>query len=204
MVQVKKNEVKQGIEDAAIDIFFEKGYLYTKMSYIAEKACVSVGNIYRYFKNKDELFYTIVPQYFADSFKKCNINMIIDLNMAIFDNLKNIDDCILIDEHIELVIENRKKLIILLRRSEGTKYENFKNELLSTIIEYQKINLQKLNLGELFDFKKNNKLVRILLENMLNMLLDALKDEMDIKERKYIIKFINKYYIYGLKKLLQY
>ena len=41
MVQVKKDEVKKAIEDAAINIFYEMGYLNTKMIHIAKRSNIS-------------------------------------------------------------------------------------------------------------------------------------------------------------------
>ena len=203
MVQVKKDEVKKAIEDAAINIFYEMGYLSTKMIHIAKRSNISVGNIYRYFKNKDELFYTILPQSFADFLKKYNLNLFIILNEAAFDNSKNIEDCLPRDERIEYLIENRKQLLILFRHSKGTKYENFKDELTTIIIEAQKMHLQKLNLSSTYGTEENDKFIRIIIDNITNMLLDSFKGEMSIDERKNIIRFVYIYNIYGLKRLLE-
>ncbi|MCP4133634.1 MAG: TetR/AcrR family transcriptional regulator [bacterium] len=48
------------ILDAAMTLFSEKGYSGTGLREIAEKAAVSIGNIYNYFKNKKEIFDTIL------------------------------------------------------------------------------------------------------------------------------------------------
>ena len=45
---------------AAIDVFVRKGYRQAQMDDIAEKANVSKGTLYNYFKNKAHLFYFIV------------------------------------------------------------------------------------------------------------------------------------------------
>lgn len=47
---------KQKIVDTARALFSEKGYAGTGLREIAEKAGVSLGNIYNYFKNKEEIF----------------------------------------------------------------------------------------------------------------------------------------------------
>ncbi|MDP4147650.1 MAG: TetR/AcrR family transcriptional regulator [Bacillota bacterium] len=47
------------IKNAAIKIFSEKGYREAKITDIAEKAGVSVGTIYTYFKGKKELFQSL-------------------------------------------------------------------------------------------------------------------------------------------------
>ncbi len=48
------------IIEAAVKLFATKGYGSTKMADIAREANLSVGNLYFYFKNKDELYVTSV------------------------------------------------------------------------------------------------------------------------------------------------
>ncbi len=50
---------RQNIINAAKQLFSEKGYAATGLREIAEKAGVSLGNIYNYFKNKEEIFCSI-------------------------------------------------------------------------------------------------------------------------------------------------
>ena len=52
-------ERRQKIIDAAKALFSEKGYAGTGLREIAERAGVSLGNIYNYFKNKEEIFRSI-------------------------------------------------------------------------------------------------------------------------------------------------
>ncbi len=55
MAQVLKNEQKNKIVEAAKDEFLENGIANSSMRAIAKKAKTPVGNIYRYFQNKQEL-----------------------------------------------------------------------------------------------------------------------------------------------------
>lgn len=68
-MQSKKEEVKQEIESAALKVFFRKGFSDAKMNDIADEIQISVGNIYTYFKNKKELFYSVVPPSLVDYLK---------------------------------------------------------------------------------------------------------------------------------------
>ena len=54
-MQVLKESVKKAILDGAINEFFEHGYQSANMRRIADSANITVGNIYRYFENKDLL-----------------------------------------------------------------------------------------------------------------------------------------------------
>ncbi len=55
MAQVLKNEVRQRILDAALDLMIERGIAETDMRSIAKRAGVTPGNLYRYFSGRDEI-----------------------------------------------------------------------------------------------------------------------------------------------------
>jgi AcrR family transcriptional regulator len=53
---------RKEILDAALELFSEKGFYETSMQEIAEKSEFSVGTLYKFFKNKDELYWTLVHE----------------------------------------------------------------------------------------------------------------------------------------------
>lgn len=59
-MQIKKEEMREKILQAAIDEFFKKGYENASMRVIAQKSYTTVGNIYHYFENKDVLLEAIL------------------------------------------------------------------------------------------------------------------------------------------------
>lgn len=59
-MQIKKEEIRQKILEAATDEFMKKGYENASMRVIASKAHTTLGNIYHYFSNKEVLLETIV------------------------------------------------------------------------------------------------------------------------------------------------
>lgn len=62
MTQILKDDRRALIVNAAINDFYEYGYQKTSMRHIAKNANMTVGNVYRYFKNKDDLInYIIEP-----------------------------------------------------------------------------------------------------------------------------------------------
>lgn len=75
-MQAKKDEVKKEIESAALKVFFRKGFADAKMNDIADEIHISVGNIYTYFKNKKELFYSVVPPSLVDYLKNVLVESI--------------------------------------------------------------------------------------------------------------------------------
>lgn len=59
MPQILKDDVRERIENSALDVLIEKGMRDTDMRSIAKKAGVTPGNLYRYFKNKDQLIVSL-------------------------------------------------------------------------------------------------------------------------------------------------
>ena len=60
MGQILKDHVKTQIVESAIKDIFENGLIGSSMRKIASNANMTVGNLYRYFKNKDELINFII------------------------------------------------------------------------------------------------------------------------------------------------
>lgn len=61
-------ESRKNILDAALTIFSDYGYRGASMRMIAEHAGISVGGLYLYFKNKEDLCLTMLKNRFEDLF----------------------------------------------------------------------------------------------------------------------------------------
>ena len=55
----EKQEMKDRIVQAAREMFLEEGFEKVSIRKIADRIAYSVGTIYNYFKNKDELFHAV-------------------------------------------------------------------------------------------------------------------------------------------------
>lgn len=124
-MQHLKDEIRKAIVDAAVGEFREKGYPGASMRAIAARAGITVGNIYRYFPGKDELF-----NYIMDPVWK-------DVTRVIFDNYNWAVDLFPITEisavFMEVYRRYNNEIYILLFGSKGSKYENFKNSLVELV-----------------------------------------------------------------------
>lgn len=60
MAQVLKDDLREKIIDSAADEFLEKGFQNASMRSIAAKSGMTVGNLYRYFKSKEDINISIV------------------------------------------------------------------------------------------------------------------------------------------------
>ncbi len=60
MAQILKEDTKEKIIESAKEEFLTKGYKNSSLRVIALKSHMTVGNLYRYFKNKEDLYRHIV------------------------------------------------------------------------------------------------------------------------------------------------
>lgn len=63
-MQLLKQEVNSLIKKEALDLFYQNGYQATLMRDLANAIGMSVGNTYRYYKSKYDLFTTLVAPVF--------------------------------------------------------------------------------------------------------------------------------------------
>ena len=60
LMQYPKDDIQKEILKAAEKVFLENGFPKASMREIAQEAQVGLSNIYNYFKNKDDIFCTVV------------------------------------------------------------------------------------------------------------------------------------------------
>ena len=60
LMQYSKDDIQKEILKAAEKVFLENGFPKASMREIAQEAQVGLSNIYNYFKNKDDIFCTVV------------------------------------------------------------------------------------------------------------------------------------------------
>ncbi|MGN7359093.1 TetR/AcrR family transcriptional regulator [Paenibacillus sp. SAF-054] len=133
-MQTLKEDVRQSILRAALNEFKSHDYADASMRRISAAAGVTTGNIYRYFKNKEELFEALVGPIYEKI-----IHYILDLKKELDrcytgeDNglkyLKMVEETI-----VGLFLEYSAELTILMNRSSGSKYGQVKEQMVSLIV----------------------------------------------------------------------
>ena len=136
MSQRHKQHVRAGIVSAAAALFAELGYEATTMAGVAERADSSVGNVYRYFANKEELFAAVLPADFARDLQRRTRARIEALGDA-----KDIDQLdpgaryhILAGELLDFSIANRERVVILLGRGQGTPFASYAQDFTKQLV----------------------------------------------------------------------
>jgi AcrR family transcriptional regulator len=77
---MKADDRKKEILDCAKKLFSKQGYYETHISHIIQEAKIARGTVYQYFDNKDDIFVTLVDNYFTKwrkmvSIQQANIDL---------------------------------------------------------------------------------------------------------------------------------
>jgi len=139
-MQVLKEEMRKRIYDAAIKEFSEKGFTQASMREIAKDAGMTVGNLYRYFKDKEALFYSVISPAYESLMKLVGESIELvkhRFDTSFFEFLS--------EQILKICKEHKIELLILFEGSTGTRYERAKEEIVLVVEGFLKENLlQKL------------------------------------------------------------
>ncbi|MFX1451985.1 MAG: TetR/AcrR family transcriptional regulator [Promethearchaeota archaeon] len=199
-MQLKKESIKKKIEDAAREDFLKHGYTKTSMRNIAKKARISTSNIYNYFESKDYLFSSLIDPVYEKIKSLLSHLLATEEKLGEFEFFKRISE-VVAHPIGDIIKDNAKELIILMDKSEGTKYKNFKEDLIKkieshfmeSIVPEKKV--KDKNLTNLF-------VIHIISNNFLEGLLELAKHYKSDKWVDVNIDLLMKYHINGISGLL--
>ncbi|WP_437275704.1 helix-turn-helix domain-containing protein [Sorangium sp. So ce375] len=200
MAQYLKDDIQESIAAAALTIFAQKGYESATMAEIARAAGVSTGNIYRYFANKDALFYGVVDDGFARAFTLLLRRRVKAL--AGVEDVRTLPPTaayhMLSEELLRFCIANRLRVVILLGRAGGSRYERFSEETVERLIELAIEHFRALDpclsVTEVMRFNLDQ-IYQGLVRTMVSTLV-RFEDETAIREA---VHGYSKYHLVGLK-----
>ena len=136
MAQVLKEEIRQRIYEAALVEFYEKDFLSATMKDIAFKADIPVGLVYSYYKNKAALFEDIVKSVFVNITETLREEE--QQNGKPSENFKKVGK-----EPFLKLFEDHRRVVLLMDKSKGTKYEHARDKLVKMIETHIDISLSK-------------------------------------------------------------
>jgi len=131
MMQVLKESVRNAIVEGAITEFFQNGFQKANMKRIAENANITVGNIYRYYKNKEELFNEILlpAERAIDDLESFDQK----LHVTRIDSEDDVNQ--LVQYVINVLKPYTREVFIMIYNSEGTHYQKVKNQLEELVVD---------------------------------------------------------------------
>lgn len=191
MAQYKKNEVKDKIDQAAMEVFSKKGYQNTKIADIAEKAGISVGNVYRYYKSKEEILHELIPEDFFQQFQSALNKKVSSWYEGNESNYHMQAD----KEFFELFVEKKEQFSILIGGCNETKYENLKSQMINFMTDL----FISRYAGKLsFDYIKNKEIIQLIYEKHFEMMVSIFKEPCHEEELKEKIILLNAYHVNGI------
>lgn len=188
-MQYLKDEVRNNIAAAALKEFTEKGYEGASIRSIAQKSNTSVGNLYKYFHSKEDLFENIIGSVYhklvnyIKQFDKVEIN---DKAQVIFYEL--------MEKIMEIFNENSREISVLLNQSKGSKYENCKSIFIDFITRITTEEM-KYELSMKGKRLKDNFVIYLISYSLVESIAIIVKERHDGSEvRKLVLNMVDIYY----------
>jgi len=188
-VQVLKDEIRNNILEAAKRLFYEKGYNNASLRDIANKSGITVGNVYRYFANKESVLEGVVYPVYSKimDYIELSESYIKAGESKTFEDFRNeINDYIL-----RITKEYRLEMLILFKGTQGTKFEKTRSELVSLIenrIYEGLFKRVKMDLNEAAYLSK------VVARSFLDSLIMVIEETEDSEKLKKMIYRLNDFY----------
>jgi AcrR family transcriptional regulator len=165
-MQVLKSEIRQAILSSARDEFYKNGYTQTSMRTIASNVGITVGNIYRYFVSKEELFNVILEPVIKAIIEVAHVDE--QLNIIKIDTKEEAK--LIVDSILSMIKNFTKELFILVFNSEGSLYQFMKDDLIKIV---------EVKLMRIFNQTENSYFVKIISTSFVQALFVIFKDHVD-------------------------
>jgi AcrR family transcriptional regulator len=202
--QIPKTHVKDAFVRAAAEAFSELGFAATTMAAVAQRADSSVGNLYKYFANKTDLFDAVVPAELARELRERTHQRIRALGGS-----RDVRELpaesayhVLAGELLDFSLQHREAVVILLGRAEGTVFATFARDFVADLVawalEYAKGAYPALAPSPELGFV----LTRVY-ENFLSAVAAALLRFRDEKRVRRVIFQLTTHHQGGLKRLFE-
>jgi AcrR family transcriptional regulator len=194
-MQYLKDELRNAILAAAEKEFLEKGYHNASLRKIAGQVGSTIGNLYHYFKNKEELFDELVKDEYQAFLYLLQHHE--EQAGEFIDKEKDFSDIIVCREMVEQWMNHvmpmfSKRFLILLDLSEGTRYRNAKVEFIEFL---QKHFLEHMQ-GE--NSKTSNELGKLVAVQFLYGIIYIIRNYNDENIKKRLMNDLFLFNIFGV------
>lgn len=191
MAQHKKDEIKEEIDSAALEVFSRKGFINTKIADISKKSGVSVGNIYRYYKSKEEIFYSLISMDFINLMKNK-----LTYKIGVWKHKNDLNSQLLLSrELVSFIIENRKLFSIVFGGCDGTIYENIQKEIIDLLTQaFIDGYGSSLNI----DIQQNISIIKLIYQKHFEAISSAFSIADSDDELRKMLELMNRYHVDGI------
>lgn len=191
-MQVLKQEIHDSILKQAENLFYDSGYEGASIRELAKRAGISTSNLYRYFESKSRLFEALMDTYSSQ----------LTRSLSLF--LQHDEDDVAGGEHVETLVEvlcrliqsNRKKFLILMEGSQGTRFEQVARQMIKTI----ETRIHDSTSGRLAQYPA---VVNIIARNFFKGVLHIVRSSTGEEELRDNLNILVEYHLSGIEKLAQ-
>ena len=188
-MQILKEEIRARIQQVATAEFLKYGYEEASIREIAKKSAISVGNLYNYYQNKAELFYSLTEAtylYLKRLLGEVNGHGS-EGGVANRDFTKS-----LIMKISELLKKHRVGFLLMIDKGQGTKYTELKEELIILVSRHFEEELSDKNRSD------DSLIMRIAAQNLVDGLIEIARN---YKNDEWVDNNINRlidYHLHGI------
>jgi AcrR family transcriptional regulator len=191
-MQILKKEIRSRIQQVATAEFLRYGYQEVTMRDIAKKSEISVGNLYNYYKNKEDLFDSLTSAsylYLNQLLKEVNEHGR-ESGVANIEFAKSL--VLMISQ---LLKKHRVGFLLMIDRGQDTKYHNLKNEMITLLVRHFEKELMK-------KVKSDASLImRIAAKNLVYGLIEVAKNYQGDEWADRNIERLIDYHLHGISHL---
>jgi AcrR family transcriptional regulator len=191
-MQILKKEIRSRIQQVATAEFLRYGYQEVTMRDIAKKSEISVGNLYNYYKNKEDLFDSLTSAsylYLNQLLKEVNEHGR-ESGVANIEFAKSL--VLMISQ---LLKKHRVGFLLMIDRGQDTKYHNLKNEMITLLVRHFEKELMK-------KVKSDASLImRIAAKNLVYGLIEVAKNYQGDEWADRNIEGLIDYHLHGISHL---
>ena len=199
-MQILKNNIRVQIERSAMQLFAARGFDLTTMAEIAVLAGISTGNLYRYHSNKEELLYALIPESFVES---CLQMLRQKIELAMGMNAKQVAASREFRKSnaalLKFILDNRQRLLILLRGCKGSRWQDFRATTRQMITE--KAGNYFAGIQTRSETRPDPVLLNGIYENLINITITILGSDGSRKACRQAVVGLLKYHQAGLAAL---
>lgn len=204
MPQRPKQKVRRAIIDAAVQVLSEVGLERAKLGDIAQRAGTSVGNVYKYFGSKEEIFMAAIPPEFT--------TQLTDKIRAQVEALGERRDVAALEaDHpyrrasealLRFSVLHRSQIIFLLRHAQGTAHGSFPERVVHLLVTLAEKYAEAAYPNLVMSRAERRSLTRTYRAFLLNLatILAEEKTERGLREA---VRLLTVYHLSGLRALFQ-
>ncbi len=197
MAQVLKTHIKEAIVSAAIELMNEKGIDNMDMRTIAKNAGVTVGNLYRYFKDKQALIDEII----GPIFEKVEIVLLQNtrgiFSLKKYENLDLTDEKIKSEEFVQIIVDVTNECHTIVKQYPTLSPILLKDSYIKTMLGKW---IESLWVSDSIEDKKQRILIKAHVNSIISGIIIILLEGIDLEKDEF--REISEFYVKNTHKMM--